>query len=51
MGKREDLSSSVNSETMDLVKTGYSKPKPTPASGDKLNRQVDRAAAAARDGK
>jgi hypothetical protein len=47
----EDISSSVDDETRGLVRSGYSAPRPKPASGDKFIKELDRFTASSRDGK
>ena len=48
---KEDITSAVDAETRALIEQGYQGPKPKPASGEELSRQIDREAAARRNGK
>lgn len=51
MAKNEDISTSVDLETRDLVRGNRAPQKPTPASGDKFIQQMDRFISSSRDGK
>ena len=48
---KEDISTSVDSETQTWSAASTPRAKPTPASGDKLVKQIDRFIVSSRTGK